>query len=375
MPHQGEKQQRPAEENKKLRPEEQFVPEERSFGMPNSFSMSMPATPPGTPNSVMREMDPEDSGGLFRNRGFDPSVGAHELSHTVRRETVSSPVFMSVPSGTIQRNPTKKGSGKSAGAPAAAAAAEPEAEEESPAQLGASINSLLAGARNLNQVFQWHRLGWEIDYLGRLMSTERNPNVLRSMDYLKRKLESVPGIFEEVRKSLTAAREQLRSGSADLSSIRAAVAEATGRMTLANSIYRELDHFSTHRDMFDRQRRHDEEVEEEAASFEVLQPGPAAQPAAAAPPVQAAAPAPPVPEGPPPSYAESWGTPGAAAAPHAPAAAAGLPSYDQSVETPGADEEPDALAGPQITYIPLPESGAPGGSSAQPKKKPEEKEP
>ena len=52
-----------------------------------------------------REMEAEERGALFRGRGFDPSVGAHELSHIVRRESVSRPVSLSVPDGTIQREP------------------------------------------------------------------------------------------------------------------------------------------------------------------------------------------------------------------------------------------------------------------------------
>ena len=106
MPYQGKKQQQAPEGNKKARPEEQFVPEQRTFGMPNSLMQAVPITPPsGTPNSVMREMEAEERGALFRGRGFDPSVGAHELSHIVRRESVSRPVSLSVPDGTIQREP------------------------------------------------------------------------------------------------------------------------------------------------------------------------------------------------------------------------------------------------------------------------------
>ena len=90
MPYQGKKQQQAPEGNKKARPEEQFVPEQRTFGMPNSLMQAVPITPPsGTPN----------------RRGFDPSVGAHELYHIVRRESVYRPVSLSVPDGTIQREP------------------------------------------------------------------------------------------------------------------------------------------------------------------------------------------------------------------------------------------------------------------------------
>ena len=114
MAYQDKQQAQNAKQDHKARPEEQFVPDQRSFGMPNSLMRAAPMVPPpGTPNSVMREMDPEDnSGGLFRSRGFDPSLGVHELSHTVRRESVSAPVRLSAPAGTIQRNPTRNnGSG------------------------------------------------------------------------------------------------------------------------------------------------------------------------------------------------------------------------------------------------------------------------
>ena len=110
MPYQGKKQQQAPEEHKNARPEEQFVPEQRTFGMPNSLMQAVPMTPPsGAPNSVMREMDTEEGGALFRGRGFDPSVGAHELSHFVRRASIPGPVRQTVPSGTIQRDPTPEG--------------------------------------------------------------------------------------------------------------------------------------------------------------------------------------------------------------------------------------------------------------------------
>ncbi len=110
MPYQGKKQQQAPEEHKIARPEEQFVPEQRTFGMPNSLMQAVPITPPsGTPNSVMREMDADDSGFSFNRRGYDPVLGVHELSHTVRRKSVTGPVSLSVPSGTIQREPTPEG--------------------------------------------------------------------------------------------------------------------------------------------------------------------------------------------------------------------------------------------------------------------------
>ncbi len=116
MPYQDKKQQQAAEENKKAHPEQQLGSEQRSYGVSNGLMWSVPMTPPpGTPNSVMREMETEDRDALFRGRGFAPAVGAHELSHTVRRD--------SVPDGTIQRDPTKKGDSENKDQPAAAASA------------------------------------------------------------------------------------------------------------------------------------------------------------------------------------------------------------------------------------------------------------
>ena len=103
MPYHDRKQQPAPEENKKARPEELFDSKQRSFGMPNSLMQAVPMTSPGTPNSVMREMDADDSGALFRGRGFDPGLGVHESSHTVRRASVAGPVRQTVSSGTIQR--------------------------------------------------------------------------------------------------------------------------------------------------------------------------------------------------------------------------------------------------------------------------------
>ncbi len=102
MPYQSQKQTQTAGRNEKPRLEKPEVQEQRSFGIPNSLTMAMPATPPGTPNSIMREMGTDNS--LFRGRGFDPSVGAHELFHTVRSKPVPVAVSRTVPSGTIQRS-------------------------------------------------------------------------------------------------------------------------------------------------------------------------------------------------------------------------------------------------------------------------------
>ena len=171
MPHQGQEQMRAPEENKNARHEKLFVPDQRSFGMPNSLMGAITMTPPpGTPNSVLREMlDPQipeaeeeadrlsqgirsgtpDSvrrqmgrrlgsdfssvrfhdnsesvrqndimgsraytrGGdiYFGRGGFDPSVAAHELVHTVQQGAAPGCVGQSVAAGTIQRNPFGNG--------------------------------------------------------------------------------------------------------------------------------------------------------------------------------------------------------------------------------------------------------------------------
>ena len=84
MPYQGKKQQQAPEENKKARPEVQFVPEQRTFGMPNSLMQAVPMTPPsGTPNSVMREMDPEE---------YVSFCGTH-CDHIVIPEPYRTPFF------------------------------------------------------------------------------------------------------------------------------------------------------------------------------------------------------------------------------------------------------------------------------------------
>lgn len=173
MAYQDKKQSYNIRQDKKARPEEQFVPEQSSFRMPNSFMMSAPVPPPGTPNSVMREMlDPQipeaeaeadrlsaginsgtlnsvrremgnrlgsdfssvhfhtDSNSIRRNEfmgsraytrgnniyfgrdGFQPSVAAHELVHTVQQGAVPGRAAMSVPFGTVQRDPDDSPLGK-----------------------------------------------------------------------------------------------------------------------------------------------------------------------------------------------------------------------------------------------------------------------
>ena len=69
MAYQNDKRNQAPEQDEKQRPEEELAREQQSFGLPNSMMMAIPMTPPpGTPNSVMREMldenAPED--GAFR---------------------------------------------------------------------------------------------------------------------------------------------------------------------------------------------------------------------------------------------------------------------------------------------------------------------
>ena len=57
MAYRNDKQTQGSEQDEKKRPEEELVREQNSFGLPNSLMMAMPMTPPpGTSNSVMREM-------------------------------------------------------------------------------------------------------------------------------------------------------------------------------------------------------------------------------------------------------------------------------------------------------------------------------
>jgi len=164
MSYQNEKQTQGIPDEEKASPEERFVPDRRSFVVPNSLMMSLPtAPPPGTPNCVMREMlsDRESaaedeanrlSSGIlsgtpnsvrkemgrrlgadfsavrfhtgpesirknesigsraftrgndvwFGRGGFDPVVGAHELVHTVQQRAIPGNVSRAVPTGTVQ---------------------------------------------------------------------------------------------------------------------------------------------------------------------------------------------------------------------------------------------------------------------------------
>lgn len=128
MAYQNEKETTASEKDGNLLPEEQTVREQQSFALPNSLMMAMPMTPPpGAPNSVMRELlDEQDrdqeenkfsSGSTFgfpnlihRNMltnyggsGYDSLSMGHELSHTIRRESVFAPVSLTAPFNTIQR--------------------------------------------------------------------------------------------------------------------------------------------------------------------------------------------------------------------------------------------------------------------------------
>ncbi len=57
MAYQNDKQTQGSEQDEKRRPEEELVREQNSFGFPNSLMIAMAMTPPpGTPDSIMREM-------------------------------------------------------------------------------------------------------------------------------------------------------------------------------------------------------------------------------------------------------------------------------------------------------------------------------
>ena len=167
MAYQNEKQAQKPKQYEKQCPEEQRIPEQAYFGMPNSSLMAMPVPPPGMPNSVMREMLSERqipaaeteaerlSAGIrsgtpnsvrkemgrrlgsdfssvrfhtgpesvrkneamgaraytkgndvfFGRGGFDASVGAHELVHTVQQGAVHGHVSQTAAYGTVQMMP------------------------------------------------------------------------------------------------------------------------------------------------------------------------------------------------------------------------------------------------------------------------------
>ncbi len=192
MAVQGEKQTKAPGREQNVRPEEQFVPEQAAFGLPNSFLAAAPLPPPpGTPNSVMREMltdrqipEAEDeadrlsagirygtpdsvrqqmghrlgadfssvrfhsnSESIHRNEslgaraytrgsdvffgrgGFDPSVAAHELVHTVQQQAVPGHVSQSVSFGAVQMK-KKFWAGKLVDQVKASESPEPEEEQK-----------------------------------------------------------------------------------------------------------------------------------------------------------------------------------------------------------------------------------------------------
>ena len=165
MANQSEKQTEAPKQEKEIRPEEQLVTEQVSFALPNSTMIGMPLPPPpGTPNSVMREMLSDaqigaaeseadqlsagitsgtpnsvrremgsrlgadfssihfhsNSQSILQNEsmgsraytrgnnvyfgrgGFNPTVAAHELVHTVQQGAVPGRVSQSVSFGTVQ---------------------------------------------------------------------------------------------------------------------------------------------------------------------------------------------------------------------------------------------------------------------------------
>ena len=74
--------QEPGQEEQ-LRPEEELVPQQAVFVLPNSVLASMPTPPPppGTPNSVMREM--------LEERGDPAEAEANRLSAGITRGTTT----------------------------------------------------------------------------------------------------------------------------------------------------------------------------------------------------------------------------------------------------------------------------------------------
>ncbi len=223
MPHQEQKIQQAPEENKKSRPEKQSVRGQRSYSMPNSLAGAVPMTPlPGMPNSVMREMDPEDSGVLFRGRGFDSSVGAHELSHTVRRQPAPAPVTRTVPSGTIQRDPDNEDEG-------AAAAEVPEGYEG--LSLEEQLERTLSRSANIKMFFegQEQMVHWRARQLTAEAASESDPDIEQEIRDFAERLDNAIPTLDQIIKDLTKARENLKTnpGDADLKSIRRLVIDAT----------------------------------------------------------------------------------------------------------------------------------------------------
>ena len=124
MAYQNEKNTQAQGQGEQALPEEEFTPEQRTAGLPNSLIMSMPVPPPGLPNSVMREMLDEQipgtksgsvSAGMYsaaddtvrRERAggrFSPSGEPHELVHSpFRQQAASERVKLSVSGDMVQR--------------------------------------------------------------------------------------------------------------------------------------------------------------------------------------------------------------------------------------------------------------------------------
>ena len=108
MPYQNRQQRQIYRNNGKGFSGEQFVSEQDPFGMPNSLMISMPMAASGVPNSVMREMEAEDSGGSYRSRGFSRAAGAYMPAHTDREKPIPGPVSLSAPTGTVQRTSSEE---------------------------------------------------------------------------------------------------------------------------------------------------------------------------------------------------------------------------------------------------------------------------
>ncbi len=228
MGYQDKQQAQDPKQDNRVRPEGRQTAGQRSFDVPNSLMWDVPVTPAGTPNSVMREPGPVNRGGLFKSRGYDPAVGAHELSHIVRREPVRSPGSRSVPDGTIQRfPPERKGGGNSMeemarkhpelfltsqppARPAAAAAAaaadesEPEAEDPEVLEMEEAISRGQGRSSFLIGVFQGREYRDTMNKLSEKISGEQDPEKLQRLQDFQRELGTAP---DEVRRVNAAFRE------------------------------------------------------------------------------------------------------------------------------------------------------------------------
>ncbi len=351
MPYQGQIQKQAPEAAHKGRYEEQFVPDQRSFGIPNSLMQAAPITPPpGMPNCVMREIEAEPGSGLFSGRGFAPSRSAYEFHHTVRRESVSRPVNLSVPDGTIQRDPTKKGSSGSKNQPAAAAAAtaEPQSDNEI---LQEQVNEELERARSIQYMFQSRASNeWVMNRLDEQIRSEEDPEISERLTVFRRRLGSAIPDLEKIQKELGDVSAQLtarkNAGRAPLRPV----------LILMRGLRRRLDEQVALFNEFDRLGRNPNALVED---FQTAEEGAAeaeSQPAAAASDAPAAAAA----AAAPPSYFAQGVTPGASA--EDTAAAGALPTYFAQGVTPGASAEDTAAAAAPPSYF---AQGVTPGASAE----------